>query len=47
MESEFFEDELVKVASQHKDAGGKVQFRLKEDLYLSWFEPYFYLQPES
>ena len=47
-DSEFFEEELIAVANQHRDhAGGKVQFKLKEDAYLSWFEPYYYLQPKS
>jgi hypothetical protein len=47
-ESEFFEDELLSVAEQKKDpASGKIQFRLKESEYLSWFEPYYYLSPAS
>jgi hypothetical protein len=34
-ESEFFEDELCKVSTQHRDStkagGGKVQFKLNEE----------------
>lgn len=48
MSSEYFEEELLAVTTQHRDgAGGKVQFRLKEDQYLQWFEPYYYLIPET
>lgn len=47
-ESEFFEDELLTVADHKKDPStGKIQFILKESDYLSWFEPYYYLQPAS
>lgn len=47
-ESENFEEELLAVTTQSKDASGKkVIFKLKEEQYLSWFEPYFYLIPES
>lgn len=46
--SDKFEDELLAVATEQRAAGSaKVTFKLKEEAYLSWFEPYFYLQPES
>ena len=50
MESEFFEDELLKVTTQvHTESkgGSKVQFKLNEEQYLNWFDPYYYLIPES
>ena len=49
MESEFFEDELLSVASQidTNTKGSKVQFKLNEEQYLNWFDPYYYLLPES
>jgi hypothetical protein len=48
VKSEYFEEELLQVATQHRDGtGGKVMFKLKEEAYLQWFEPFFYLLPEN
>jgi hypothetical protein len=36
------------VATQHREGtAGKVIFKLKEDAYLQWFEPYMYLLPQN
>ena len=46
--SDKFEEELLAVATESRTLGStKVSFKLKEEAYLSWFEPYYYLQPES
>ena len=38
---------LLEVTEQTKDASSKKSvFKLKQQ-YLSWFDPYFYLSPES
>ena len=48
MTSDFFEEELEAVTTQHRDGkGAKVLFKLKEEPYLQWFDPYYYLKPES
>jgi hypothetical protein len=47
-DSEKFEEELLAVTTQTKDSSGKkVIFKLKEEEYLPWFEPYSLLIPES
>lgn len=47
VKSEHFEEELLQVATQHREGtAGKVIFKLKEDAYLQWFEPYMYLLPD-
>lgn len=45
-ENEMFEDTVLEVADCSKDSTGKISFKIKED-YLQWFDPYFYLNPES
>jgi len=46
IKSELFEEELLQVATQHREGtAGKVIFKLKEEAYFQWFEPYMYLLP--
>ena len=49
IKSELFEEELLQVATQHREgtAANKVIFKLKDEQYLQWFEPYMYLLPQN
>ena len=46
VDSEKFEEALIEVTEQIKEANKSVVFKLKEE-YLKWFDPYFYLIPEN
>ncbi len=44
-DTKLFEKALDEVADRNRDPRGKVTFKLKEEKYLNWFDPFYFLKP--